>query len=576
MGETENILLMFLSSINPKIEPVYLGISTNPKGEITKTTNESAVRYILYKECRGESKLGKIFIFASNAVRETLVAGSDKTHLQYFKDRIGEFVPNIDEYINDDTIYNYDEKSSGIQNMIAVAEMAERIQKYSAGKKVVLHVDLTGGMRNVNMMMLDIIRLLEYSGIEIGRLIYSYYQRETNNGFIHEIKNIYELPQLISGVEEFINFGSVAVLKKYYAICKNPISARLQNLIDAMEDFSEAIKLCHTNEFIKSIKKLHDAINDFEVAPDNVQDIFMARLIGRIREEYENLIATRGEDDLKIIRWCVDKGHLQQALTLYTERVPEYLGNKGFLHLSKANIQILDELVAKDKLKRQRWFYLLNAYDSKNHTGEGFKQYCKAVKNDAVNLIKQKKFNYDEWRGKLDKSWTPLKISCADEELLRSQLNLLAEMQKNPAPLLNLDDEKLEPIRNILTVLKKKLETLPKGFERLKEILIFVQTGMDMKDFTNYFPEVRFDAEKFEKYPYAYKIYEVLYDKTFWLSSISEEKFLDVMEKYYLLKNERNQSNHAKNYIGKFPRVFNLKKYMNAALDELETATRKV
>lgn len=574
--DNENILLMFLSSINPKIEPVYFGISANPKGEITKTTNESAVRYILYKECRGNSKLGKIFIFASKAVRESLVAGSDKTHLQYFKDRIGEFVPNIDEYINADTIYNYDEKSSGKQNMIAVAEMAERIQKYSAGKKVVLHVDLTGGMRNVNMMMLDIIRLLEYSGIEIGRLIYSYYDREKNNGFIHEINNIYELPQLISGVEEFINFGSVEALKKYYAICKYPISARLQNLVDAMKYFSEEIKLCHTNEFKKSIKRLHDAINDFEVNPDNVQDIFMARLMGRIREEYEDLIATRGADDLKIIRWCVDRGYLQQALTLYTERVPEYLGDNGFLHLSKANLQILDELVAKDKLHRQTWFYLLNAYDSQNHTAEGFKQYCKAVKNDAVISIKQKKFNYDEWRRNLDRTWKPLKISCADEELLRSQLNLLAELQKNPAPLLNLADEKLEPIRNILEALAKKLEKLPKGFERLKEILSFIQTGIDMKDFTYYFPEVRFCAAIYEKYPYAFKIYELLYDKTFWLSSISEEKFLDVMEKYYLLKNERNQSNHAKNYIGRFPRVFDLRKYMTAALDELEAATRKV
>ncbi|MBE8953010.1 MAG: hypothetical protein SR1Q7_07695 [Quinella sp. 1Q7] len=51
--------------------------------------------------------------------------------------------------------------------------MAGRIQEFAAGDKVTLHVDLTGGMRDVNIMMLDLTRLLDYSGLEIKHILYS-------------------------------------------------------------------------------------------------------------------------------------------------------------------------------------------------------------------------------------------------------------------------------------------------------------------------------------------------------------------------------------------------------------------
>ena len=42
-------------------------------------------------------------------------------------------------------------------------------------------------MRHINMMMLDIIRLLEYSGIEIGKIIYSNYNQQKRVGTVEEV-----------------------------------------------------------------------------------------------------------------------------------------------------------------------------------------------------------------------------------------------------------------------------------------------------------------------------------------------------------------------------------------------------
>ncbi len=295
----KHIMLLFLSDVKVDTktgkvrETTYYNISARRMtGEITLTTNESAVRYTLYNNGHGNIELSKIYIFASERVRNEKVTGMEITHLQFFKKRMSQFIPNIGDCINDGTIGNYKENNSPIENMLCVAEMAERIQKFAAEAQdeIILHVDFTGGLRNVNMIMLDVIRLLEYSGVKINRLLYSNYQ----TGFVEAINNVYYLFQLISGVEEFIQFGSVTVLEKYYATSKNIISAHLQNLIAAMKNFSEEIKLCHYGQFIKSVKNLHDTINDFKVEPNNLQDKLMARLIGRIRAEYGTLIDTRG------------------------------------------------------------------------------------------------------------------------------------------------------------------------------------------------------------------------------------------------------------------------------------------
>ena len=63
--------------------------------------------------------------------------------------------------------------------MITTKLMAALIQKFAVGDEVTLHVDLTGGMCDVNIMMLDLTRLLEYSGLKIGRLLYSNLGKKT-------------------------------------------------------------------------------------------------------------------------------------------------------------------------------------------------------------------------------------------------------------------------------------------------------------------------------------------------------------------------------------------------------------
>lgn len=551
----KNILLLFLSDVKIKDGIVSGATYNNIDGEPALTTNESAVRYLLQR-----SPLDKIFIFASKKIREPIAnyrtdAGSEQTHLEFFLERVKKFWSDADW-----EVYPYDETKGGAENLRSVVEMAGLIQKFAAGDEVTLHVDLTGGMRDVNIMMLDLTRLLEYSGLKIGHILYSDFGKKT----VVELKNIYDLFQLTAGVEEFVNFGSVKALKIYYR--DKSVSEPLQKLLDAMENFAGAIKLCHYGQFRDAIINLHDAVNDFDkYTSADVEDILMARLIERIREDYHNVIINRELDDAQVIRWCLEHDYLQQALTLYTERIPEYLGEK-FIVPSESVDKKISALIKNDR--RNYFYYLLNVYTSStDRTSKGLKFYCNAVKSDTVG---KKDVDVDAWFERLRAKLEPLKNSLSDEQRLRAQLETFNKIRREPQILRELSAAELEPIREIIDKLSAKLLAAERDFERKKIIFGFV-SQLKNEDFTAYFPTVVFAKDAREKYPRAFQVWELLYDKIISMK-IPAEKFLDIMEKYFRIMDERHQSNHARADVGEFATAKELRDFMSKALGEIKDA----
>lgn len=186
----KNILLLFLSDVKTKKIDDKVVISEadyeNIAGEKTQITNESAVRYILK-----DFPIDKLFVFASKKVRNNLlnIGSAPQTHLQYSLERLKKFLSDEDCFF----VFDYDEDGSDNDNLKSIAMMARQIQKFAAGEKVTLHVDLTGGMRHVNMMMLELTRLLEYSGLTVGKVLYSNYEPKSQSGRVEEVQSIYDL-----------------------------------------------------------------------------------------------------------------------------------------------------------------------------------------------------------------------------------------------------------------------------------------------------------------------------------------------------------------------------------------------
>lgn len=561
----KNILLLFLSDVKTALVDgkVSVGKARYEKidGAEILTTSESAIRYLSEKNFA----LDKIFIIASQKIRKPIKGFEpSQTHLEFFLERVKIFLPNVAC-----DIYDYDENQSGDENLKSVAEVSERIQNFAAGGEVTLHVDLTGGRRDVNMMMLDLTRLLEYSGLPVEKILYANFNSVDKTVAVVEVKNIYDLFQLIAGVEEFVNFGSVTALNSYYKGKK--LSAPLKRLLTAMENFAEAIKLCHYGQFSDAIINLHDAVHDFKPATNDLQDILMARLIGRIREDYHQLIVNRKLDDLRVIRWCLCHDYLQQALTLYTERVPEYLGEKFIEIKDKEAQKNFDAEYKKDTMHRNRFFYLLGVYLPKlsKKPFDGLNKFCNAVKMDAINAIRKKNFNLDAWLKKLKSELEPKLFLLEDEKRLRAQLTTLAKILKEPQLMNDLSSAELAPLREIINALKDDLKNIPVD-KRASFLVNSVgqmpnrRSARTRKSFTDFFPTVVL------KYPARAAAVRDLLDSGIFSVKIPAEKFLDIMGKYFLIRDERNHSNHALEVSGKFTTASDLKTFMLNVLAEIK------
>ena len=349
-------------------------------------TNESAVRHLLLSKEDGRNiSLDKMFLFATKKVQEPIEIEQPSpdvalgvTHFDYFKKRLTDVLPCVEEsgFIE---VVPYDARMPISETRRFVLEMAERIMDYAEAKKaqgdtVVLHADLTGGPRHAVMLMFAVMRLLQYNGIEIGKVLYS------NMGLkiVEEVNDVYGIFDLIAGADEFAQFGSVSAILRYFGYDKKilarppHISERLHRLLLAMHGFAEEIKVCHYGAFAHAVEELSKALKEFregsEADGSDINEGMIAQLRFRVEEEYREILGEK-IDDVKLLRWCVKHGYLQQALTLFTERVPEILKEREVLQLSPefaAKVQAAQ----KKGDKRSTIFYLLAEYAEKNGMGQ--------------------------------------------------------------------------------------------------------------------------------------------------------------------------------------------------------------
>ena len=392
-------------------------------------TNESAVRHLLLSKEDGRNiSLDKMFLFATKKVQEPIEIEQPSpdvdpgvTHFGYFKKRLTDVLPCVEEsgFIE---VVPYDARMPISETRRFVLEMAERIMDYAETKKaqgdtVVLHADLTGGPRHAVMLMFAVMRLLQYNGIEIGKVLYS------NMGLkiVEEVNDVYGIFDLIAGADEFAQFGSVSAILRYFGYDKKilarppHISERLHRLLLAMHGFAEEIKVCHYGAFAHAVEELSKALKEFREGSEadgaDINEGMIAQLRFRVEEEYREILSDK-IDDVKLLRWCVKHGYLQQALTLFTERVPEILKEREVLQLSPefaAEVQTTQ----KKGDKRSTIFYLLAEYAEKKGMGQvdafldsAKKAYPKIMQTIMADALEGKEtafFGENGWEAQLHK-----------------------------------------------------------------------------------------------------------------------------------------------------------------------------
>lgn len=390
-----NFLLLFLSNgrKNASCYRIY------DAEVMTEHSNESAVRELAaYLQDRSQ-KIDKIFLFSSQDTKKQL-PGTDMTTVHFFASRIKEIVTAENIIIVDYNENNsIDSSLSDIGNMgTIILSEAQKIQReQGAAGNITIHADMTGGMRNASMMMLGVMRLLNFSGLQMGKILYSNFSFNRKINFVEDSQDVYRFFDLVAGATEFAKYGSVEKLADYYNIdiyeqkpytAECGLSRELYELVNAMGYFAQSIKLCRYGELQDACALLAAKMQAFtnpERKNYDANDKLFEALLPTIKESYKTILSAH--DDLDIIAWCVKQGYLQQAMTLYTERVPEFIAKQGFYSLDVETAKEINKKVKKDEISAAN--YLLCIWGKDVDKREDIRVYFKQKLKKPLNLLKQ-------------------------------------------------------------------------------------------------------------------------------------------------------------------------------------------
>lgn len=315
-----------------------------PYNEIIQTS-ESVLKTVLHDK-RNQFTLEKLFFFETKELSTKIkCVDNPSQHIttkQIFESRITDFINeyNIDLDWSSNTVEYI--KCGDIENIsnlkASILDMSQQMMKfYHAQPKedtVTLHVDLTGGPRTAIMLMLAIIRLVAYQGIQIGSISYANLDNESNTITIYESKDIYFLFDMIAGFSEFTHYGDANTLRHYFDQT-NTEDELTNQLLSKMGDFSEAISLSSRGLFQSSVEGIDTLFTNISNRPqDNSQfELGIFQLMrNKIQESYETILSDP-EDDLVYIEWCLQNDYLQQALALFIEYVPRTILKEKIIHL---------------------------------------------------------------------------------------------------------------------------------------------------------------------------------------------------------------------------------------------------
>lgn len=196
-------------------------------------------------------------------------------------------------------------------------------------EKINLYMDMQGGDRNAIAQTNAIVSLLKNQGVKLcGRYAIDFNKQKEIQP-IRRVDEEYRIYDLISAMEMFRRYGRGQGLLNYFENCPKT-GGRDVKLINAIEQVSNAIRLCDVDGFEKALVKIKQLKEQFLEKDETGEMTEMDIVFKDIYDDYRDLLpdATGESRTIKQIEWCRKKGLLQQALTLIEGKMPMVICNK--------------------------------------------------------------------------------------------------------------------------------------------------------------------------------------------------------------------------------------------------------
>lgn len=473
--------------------------------------------------------INKIFCIVSKKVYTEVVDGKEKTAYELFIEEnvdvinshrkddekvevipiFYDFIPDSTEKVDDFALYIYQQISSKFAEII------------NGDEKIPVYIDYTGGPRDVSFLMTSIIRYLQFIDVDLKKIIYS--KKQDDELRVCDIDYIYNMYELINGVSEFVNTGNAWQLKSLYE--KSNGEPSIHNLINSINDFSETLRLCALARLESTYNNFHNAIIEFE-KEDKVGGMYsqmFKTLLGIIKNRMPMGDYKGREYELypELIKWCVQNGMLQQALTIYTEKMPIY-------YLNVWNDDRINEIVDLSSVE-------LSEIDSSVET----KGFYSCLYDNIYNEYSEDMIFKNELKKVLENN----KKDLGNKVVMVNKSKLLSDLKK-------LSKKSSEKYRKILDYVIRDISTNYDNFGKLYgNRKAQISNANELKGYVNALPNSKYinsHLEDLSTYEKKIRAIDYMLSKDILDGDKDKQEYIArVMEYYLAVKILRNRVNHA-------------------------------
>ena len=308
-------------------------------------TNESILKCVSHiKSVKETGGINKIVALVSNKVKNDCIEAYQSTALDYYCSKVQECFGDIE--IVKISIETDSVDSVPVKEAVILKQICEQISK-----KDVVYIDSAGGARTTSSLIQLFTKILKYNGIKNP---YSLYSDIQNGAQIYDTTSFQKMTDIADSMNEFMTTGKSDQLQKYFS--DKSLKQAYSDLLKTMTEFSDKIRLGVVDSLDSSVENLRICIDKCQKVSVDSEDEIGTVIINEFLPTIEEKLLgdmQEGIDYLKIVKWCIDNGLIQQAITVFNEKIPRYILNKGYIKVSDS----MRNLCAENK-KEYDWEYV--------------------------------------------------------------------------------------------------------------------------------------------------------------------------------------------------------------------------
>ena len=207
------------------------------------------------------------------------------------------------------------------------------------GKPICLYLNAQGGARkNVQIVntVLNMLQSRKYTLSEVSVIEYND-DRDATRFRMLDATSSYLINDMAAAMNAFLQYGRADMFVEYYKRYKkihNIDEAPEDIVVEAINKISDAILLSDTEGFLECIGGLKDAIKSYDSISSGDKDPFFELIENDIKASYKELFDSSdiiADLDL-LIKWCLDRNLLQQAVTILEAKTPFFVFRYGFIY----------------------------------------------------------------------------------------------------------------------------------------------------------------------------------------------------------------------------------------------------